>query len=141
MPSDASIELFITICSVLGAVILFVVFIFPLHPRLPGWAAWQEVREADRRATLLLRAVLGEPSYQEFVRKGHIEVPSRLYPGRAYLIKQWPEKVEVVEKGRTVAVLCAEPESDVPPADLIVIHKLMIEDNEQEFLRIANKIP
>ena len=137
----AAVGSLITLCSILGAVVLFAVFLLPLHPRLPGWAAWQEVREADRRATLLLKEVLGEAAYEEFARKGYIEVPSRDFPGRTYLVKQWPEKVEVVEHGRTVAVLCAEPVSYVPPADLIVIHKLLIEDNEREFLKIANKIP
>ena len=141
MGGDTLVTTVITIGAMLVVIITFAVLMLPLHPSLPGWAAWNEWREADERAERLLRAVLGDDGYRAFAEKGYIEVRSRLYPCRVYLIKRWPEKVTVVEKGRATHVLCAEPESFVPPADLVVVTKLMIEANEEEYLRIANKIP
>ena len=141
MADDTLVTTAITIGAMLVVIVTFVVFVLPVHPRLPGWAAWNEWREADERAERLLRTVLGDDGYRAFAEMGYIEVPSRKYPGRVYLIKRWPEKVTVIEKGRTAHVLCAEPESFVPPADLVVLTKLMIEGNEEEYLRIANKIP
>jgi len=113
--------------------------ILPLHPRLPGWAAWQGHQESEESAERLLRTVLGDAKYEDFIRLGYIEIPSRTHPGRVYMIRSWPGKVTIVEGGQPTAVLCAQPIIDVPMADLLVLHKLMIEGNEDEYLRTANQ--
>jgi hypothetical protein len=35
--------------------------------------------------------------------------------------------------------LCVQPIDPVPDGDVVMMHKLMIEGNEEEYLRIANR--
>ena len=141
MLDEALVRQAITVITVLAVASGFVIFVLPLHPRLPGWKTWQEHKRADERAERLLRDVLGEDQYQHFCQLGYIEVPSQAHPGRVYRIGGWLEKVVVVEHGRTIGVLCAEVMEDVPAADVVLTHKLMLEGDEEEYLRIANSIP
>ena len=46
--------------------------------------------------------------------------------------------MQVYEEGRHAGSLCIQPTRWVPDGDLIVMHKLMIEGSEGEYLRTAN---
>ena len=60
-------------------------------------------------------------------------IESRIYriPGSGGLVK-------VYEKGCAVMELCLQPAEPLPDGDVVVMHKLMIEANEQEYLQKAN---
>jgi hypothetical protein len=44
----------------------------------------------------------------------------------------------VIEQGRHEANLCLQPLDAVPDADIVVIHKLMIEADEETYRQTAN---
>ena len=48
--------------------------------------------------------------------------------------------VRVIEQGRHKANLCLQPLETVPDADVVVIHKLMIEADEETYLQTANRL-
>lgn len=95
-------------------------------------------QEAEQRAEQLLKILLPNEQYNHLVRKGYIEVQSGMYPYRTYRIPRHRGSVEVYEMGRLVMSLCVQPTEVVPDADVVVMHKLMIEGNEREYLRRAN---
>jgi len=95
--------------------------------------------EAERRAEALLREVVTGDEYQRLVQLGYLEVPSRLGPHRSYRIPYQPGRVRVYEDNKPVIELCVQPREPMPDGDLVVMHKLMIEGNEREYLRIANR--
>ena len=96
--------------------------------------------EAERRAELLLRDVLGDGNFQQFVRRGYLEVRSPTFPTRVYLVPERQGPVTVCEFGKPVMRLCVQCVDRVPDYDAVAMHKLMIEGNEQEYLRIANRV-
>jgi hypothetical protein len=95
-------------------------------------------QEAEQRAEQLLKVLLPAEQYNHLVRKGYLEVQSGMYPYRTYRIPRHRGSVEVYEMGRLVMSLCVQPTEVVPDADVVVMHKLMIEGNEREYLRRAN---
>jgi hypothetical protein len=96
--------------------------------------------EAERRAEALLREVVGERAFDEMVRRGYLEVASPTFPSRMYLVPERQGPVTVCENGRPVMRLCVQTVERVPDYDAVVMHKLMIEGNEREYLRIANRV-
>ncbi len=96
-------------------------------------------REARQRAEDLLAEVLGEEEYTELKRRGYLEIPSPSRPSRVYRVPRSRDQVRVYESGRALMRLCVGPVERVPDADVVLIHKLMIEGDEQEYLRIANR--
>ncbi len=111
----------------------------PIGNRHPGFARYYvNKQEAEQRAETLLKSLLSNDQYSHLVRKGYIEVPSAMYPYRSYRIPRHRGSVEVYEMGRLVMSLCVQPTESVPDADVVVMHKLMIEGNEREYLRRAN---
>jgi hypothetical protein len=46
----------------------------------------------------------------------------------------------VIEQERCKASLCLQPLEWVPDADMVVMHKLMIEADEETYLQTANKL-
>ena len=49
--------------------------------------------------------------------------------------------VTVYEHGRAIMRLCLQSTEPLPRADVVVMHKLLIEANEQEYLHKANQLP
>lgn len=94
---------------------------------------------AKGRAEQLLAETLAPEEYVQLSRLGYIDVPSPNVPGRVYRVPKYRGRVRVYEDGRPVMSLCVQPVELVPDADVVLIHKLMIEGNEQEYLRLANR--
>ena len=94
---------------------------------------------AKRRAGELLRAVLTPDQYGHLMQRGHIDIASPSDPERIYRVPKGPGRVQVREKGRLTMWLCLQPLERVPEADLLVMHKLMIEADEETYLRKANR--
>jgi hypothetical protein len=95
---------------------------------------------AKRRAGELLRAVLTAEQYGQLIQQGYLDIPSPSDPERVYRVPRSPWQVQVREKGHVTKWLCLQPVERVPDADLVVIHKLMIEADEQTYLQKANSI-
>jgi hypothetical protein len=95
--------------------------------------------EAARRATELLRSVLTCEQYVQLMRNGYLDIPSPRDPGRIYRVPRAPGLVGVIEQGRRKANLCLQPLEAVPDADIVVMHKLMIEADEESYLQTANR--
>ena len=95
---------------------------------------------ARRRADELLRTVLTREQYRQLIKRGYVDIPSPCDPQRIYRVPQAPGLVGVIEKGRRKASLCLQPLERVPDADIVVIHTLMIEADEETYLQKANII-
>jgi hypothetical protein len=49
--------------------------------------------------------------------------------------------VQVLEGGRVVERLCVQPLDSLPEADVILMHKMLIEADESSYLATANHFP
>jgi len=101
---------------------------------------WWFNSSADRRARQLLRAVLTHEQYHQLSKQGYIDIPSPSDPQRVYRVPQAHGRVQLLENERLQASLCLQPFDWVPDADFVVIHKLMIEADEETYLLKANRI-
>jgi hypothetical protein len=102
------------------------------------WRALAEQFRATRRARALLRTVLTEREYRCLARWGYLEVASPTNHQRVYRIPGAGGLVRVYDQGTAVMDLCLQPAEPLPEGDVVVLHKLMIEGNEQEYLARAN---
>ena len=93
---------------------------------------------AESRAKALLREILSETQYQQLMKCGYLEVNSPTNDERTYRIPGSGGLVKVFEHGCPVMELCLQPAEPLPDGDVIVMHKLMIEGNEEEYLSKAN---
>ena len=113
----------------------------PLSDRISAiLQAYRERAEADARAEALLTELLAPSEYEQLRATGYLEVRSRLYPGRLYRIPAHGGLVGLYEDGVLLAGLCAQPQTRLPGPDVVAMHKLMIEGNEEEYLGIANHL-
>jgi hypothetical protein len=103
------------------------------QPYLKTWS------RAERRAAGLLRDVLTPEQCHQLIWRGYLEVKSPSEPERIYRVPRNRGYVQVLEHGRAVMRLCVQPVESLPDADIVVLHKLMIEANEENYLSKANK--
>src|SRR4051812_39392436 len=96
---------------------------------------WQE---AHARAEALLKDVLTDAELAQLGEHNYLEVRSPSQATRTYRVPRRGGRVTVVEDGMEVESLCVTPIEAMPPADVVITHKLMIEGNEPEYLRRAN---
>jgi hypothetical protein len=101
---------------------------------------WWFNSRAERRARQLLRAVLTQDQYRQLIQRGYLDIKSPSHPQRFYRVPKAPGIVHVIENGSLQANLCLQPLDWVPEADFVVIHKLMIEADEETYLKKANRI-
>jgi hypothetical protein len=104
-----------------------------VQPYLKGWS------RAERRAADLLRDTLSPEQCHQLIWQGYLEIPSPTSPYRVYRVPKSKGYVQVIENGRAVMRLCLQPVECLPDADVVVLHKLMIEANEDVYLQKANK--
>jgi hypothetical protein len=71
--------------------------------------------------------------------RGYLEIPSPTEPQRVYRVPRLKGCVQVIENGHAVMRLCLQPVECLPDADVVVLHKLMIEGDEEVYLQKANK--
>ncbi len=103
------------------------------------WVADAAGREAAwTRAENLLRDSLTPDQYDAYLRRGYIEIPSRLHPRRMYRIDGWRPVAVFEEGGRFAGAVCLRPRENLPGPDVILAQKLYIEGAEEEFLRAGN---
>ncbi len=99
----------------------------------------QDWRAAQERAEALLQELLTEEEYRQLERRGYLEVRSPSRPQRVYRIPRHQGQVKVYEGGVPVMALCVQSTEPMPDGDVVLMHKLMIEGNEDEYLRVANR--
>lgn len=103
------------------------------QPYFKGWS------HAERRAADLLRDILTPEQFRQLSWRGYLEIPSPTEPQRVYRVPRAKGYVQVIENGRAVMRLCLQPVECLPDADIVALHKLMIEANEETYLQKANK--
>lgn len=96
---------------------------------------------ADHAAETLLRKMLTPEEYAQLSARAYLDVPSQSYLGRLYRVPRGPGQVQVVEGGRVVERLCVQPLDSLPEADVILMHKMLIEADESSYLATANHFP
>jgi hypothetical protein len=137
------------VLTVIGLELLFVLLIVCLLCRAPygvlahqtqfGTSRRSDWREAQERAEALLRELLTEDEYRQLNRRGYLEVPSPSRSRRTYRVPRHQGQVKVYEGGVPIMALCVQSVEPIPDGDAVLMHKLMIEGNEDEYLRIANR--
>ena len=130
------LDLIILLLMLLPAALLVGLMIYNMIPSVR-----REWREAEERAEKLVQSVLTEDEYRRLRRDGYLDVPSPSFPHRVYRIPSGQGTVVVLERGRCVSRLCAHPTEPIPARESVVVHKLMIEGNEKDYLLTANHIP
>jgi hypothetical protein len=101
---------------------------------------WLRNRRANERAEALTGRLLSDAERAQLRRDGFLEVPSQLVRGRRYRIPSGGSPVAVLEPDGRVGYLCLQPETTVPRAELVVIHKLLLEGAEGEYWQRANRV-
>ena len=104
----------------------------------PGGGRWRHRRAAEARAAALLETLLTADERRRLGRDGYLGVPSPSRPGRTYRVPRHGGRVRVYEGDTPVRALCVEPVERLPDGDVVLLHKLMIEGDEAEYLRVAN---
>jgi hypothetical protein len=100
-----------------------------------------ELKSAESRARALLCELLDEREYDQLMRQGYLEVASPNHEERTYRIPCNTGRVRVYEHGEARVDLCVQPVISLPASDVIVLHKLMIQGNEEGYLARANEVP
>ena len=109
----------------------------PLGPAVKPYERW----EAERKGQALLRQLLTPPEYRTLHERGFLEVTSPTIAGRVYRIPRRRGLVAQIEGGRVTTRLCVVPDRWLPDADIVLLHKLLIEADEAHYLRVANLVP
>jgi len=89
---------------------------------------------SDECAEALLRDLLDEQEYQQLTQRGYLDVKSPADAKRVYRIPRRQGLVQMYQDGVAVRDLCLQPVEPLPGADVIALHKLMIQGDEQEYL-------
>lgn len=133
----------LVVCAVLLVVALLLVE-FMGSEEGAGFSAWLHPRwvVAQQRAEAALRALLTDAEYQQLCANGYLEVASLTQPQRVYRVPRGSGQVLVLEGGRPREYLCLQPAAqNLPQADVVLLHKLLIQADEELYLRTANHIP
>ena len=96
----------------------------------------------EHRASALLRELLEEREYAQVLENGYLDVVSPTCTQRIYRIPRYTGLVTVYEQGRARRDLCVRPADEpLPSADMVLLHKLMIQANEKDYLACARQFP
>ncbi|HEX5502775.1 MAG TPA: hypothetical protein VFW96_09135 [Thermomicrobiales bacterium] len=106
----------------------------PLGPYVGPYERW----EAERKGQELLRAVLTAAEHAQLAERGYLEVPSPSVAGRVYRIPRHRGTVQRLDAGQAPVRLCVVPDRWLPDADIVLMHKLLIEADEERYLALAN---
>lgn len=97
-----------------------------------------EEQGAQQRARILLTDVLTAAEHEQLERDGYLRIHSRTAPHRVYHIPHQQGFVRMYESGQPVTDLCLQPTISLPADDLVIMHKVLIEGDEQLYLTLAN---
>lgn len=102
----------------------------------------EELAEAEHRASVLLKQLLTAEEYFQLTQCGYLEVKSPSSPNLVYRIpRRSSGVVKIYDRGKLEMLLCVQPVSSLPTDDVVLMHKLLIEAEEERYLKIANRWP
>jgi hypothetical protein len=127
------VETFIYTLVGISVTIFLSLLVWFIIDNSPRWSS------AERRGGELLRAVLTSEQYCQLSQLGYLDIPSPADPQRIYRVPRAAGRVQVIENERVKASLCLQAAEWVPDVDMVVIHKLMIEGDEDTYLQKANR--
>lgn len=93
------------------------------------------------RAEELLREFLDEREYEQWTRRDYVDVVSPHNAQRIYRIPRYIGLVRMYENGIAMCELCLRSVEPLPGPDVILMHKLMIQGDEQAYLASARLYP
>lgn len=100
----------------------------------------KEKQKAEEKARKLLSELISKSDYKKFCKSGYVDVEGksgriyRIEPRRQIKVFDGKDKLDVA-----IESLCiTTPNYYLPEADEIIWKKLLIEADEEEFLKIAN---
>ena len=105
-----------------------------------GWGGYPGVTPTER-AEALLREFLDEREYEQWTKRDYVDVVSPHNTQRIYRIPRYIGLVRMYENGIAMCELCLRPAEPLPGPDVIVMHKLMIQGDEQAYLASARSYP
>ncbi len=100
--------------------------------------SWRQLATVEAGARGRVGIALSEDERCQLAQSGYVVIPSPTVVGRVYRIPARPGWIDVYELGRLIMKLCLEPREWLPVGDRVLMHKLMIQGNEREYLRVAN---
>ncbi len=130
-----------------------IVFSEVLLPVLAGallyglaWASWRWLLSpsrvtglaAEKRAKLLLEEFLTDQENRQLAESGHLLVRSPHQADRIYRIPAVGRWIDVYDSGKLSLRVCVQQRESIPAGDAVLMHKFMIEDSEEEYLRSAD---
>lgn len=95
----------------------------------------------DQRVDEMLRDVLDEAEYHTLMTRDYLDVASSENAGYIYRIPRFGGMVTRYEYGRATIDLCVQPVDPLPGGDVVVLHKLMIQANEFDYVATARLYP
>lgn len=95
---------------------------------------------AQKKAEELLLENLDAEQRKEFATNKRFTVHVRGKEDKHYLIEYgYAGNVKLLREGKAVAKFCIHPVVQCPNEDVMLAQKLLLETNEEQFLKIANK--
>lgn len=105
----------------------------------------RDYASARQRAEDVARSTLGEARWRQLRRDGHLDLPSRRYPGVTYRLRVG-RRIEVrcdpgVRSPWPYPWLCINPTYPLPEAEFFAHLYLYVRDREDEIIRVAAPQP
>lgn len=107
--------------------------------RLESERRQREQEEAKKRAEDLLVGCLTLAQRRQLKKRGSFVVKAQ--SGQHYRVRRGHTVEELDKAGKPAATHCIHTRDYVPDFDTMLVQKLMLEANEDEFLRVANRTP
>lgn len=98
-------------------------------------------RSAEARSKEMLSELLSQQENDQLHRLGFLEIKSGRRPGRVYRVPRRPGLIGVYDHGRLAHRLCVGAVDSLPSGDVVLLHKLMIEGDEDNYLNTATELP
>ena len=117
-----------------------------LPKRSAGWDfSKADYVAARERAEEVARTTLGEEAWARLQRDGHLDLPSRIYPGVTYRLRVG-RRIEVrcapgVSAPWIYPYLCINPTYPLPEVEFFAHLYLYVRDREEEIVRVAAPQP
>ena len=117
-----------------------------LPKRMAGWDfSPSDYELARERAREVARTTLGEDDWVRLERNGHLDLPSRIYPGVTYRLRVG-RRIEVlcapgVRPPWIYPYLCINPAYPLPEVEFFAHLYLYVRDREEEIVRVAAPQP
>ncbi|MDP9382067.1 MAG: hypothetical protein M3Q29_18375 [Chloroflexota bacterium] len=104
-----------------------------------------DYRRARENARLVARDTLGEDLWQQLQTQGHLDLPSRRFPGVTYRLRVGLRIEVLCEPGVRgpwrYPYLCINPTYPLPEEEFFVHLYLYVRDREDEIIRVAAPQP